>query len=123
MVTVKQGHERDGKGLQPLVEGLQGGFSADGIAEEDRQKVDHLIASETSPRKAYTLADFGQDIVPAQMRRHQHDFSEPGRGRGNGCGRGLDDYRSIGDTSHRYLLERFGLFFPLKEAHFYPCLL
>ncbi len=57
------------------------------------------------------------------MRRHQHDFSEPGRGRGNGCGRGLDDYRSIGDTGHMYLLERLGVFFPLKEAHFYPCLL
>ncbi len=59
LVTVKESHEGDRKGLEPLVEGFQGGFSADGIAEENREKIDDLVVPETTPRKAYTLADLG----------------------------------------------------------------
>jgi len=119
----RPGHERDGKRLEPLVKRLQRAFATDGIAEKHREKVDHLIANASPPRKTHPLTDPGEDTVLAQMRRHQHDFAKPGRGRGNGCSRGLDDYRSISDTGHTYLLEGMGLFFPLKEAHFYSCLL
>ncbi len=59
LVTVKESHEGDRKGLEPLVEGFQGGFPADGIAEENREKIDDLVVPETTPRKAYTLADLG----------------------------------------------------------------
>ncbi len=37
-ITLKQRHEGNGKRLQPLVEGLQCAFTADGIAEENRLK-------------------------------------------------------------------------------------
>jgi hypothetical protein len=30
------------------------------------------------------------------------------------------ELHTIGDTGHMCLLQRMGLFFPLKEAHFYP---
>src|SRR5579885_420842 len=50
-------HERDGKGLKPLVERLQRAFPAHGVAEEDHEKVDGLVASEAPPRKAHLLGD------------------------------------------------------------------
>jgi hypothetical protein len=105
VVSFKQRHERTRKGLKPLVEGLQGAFPADGIAEEHREKIDHLIAPEAPPRKTHALSDFGQNIVLAQVCSHQHHFSKPGRGRGDGLGRGLDLHRSIGDTGHMCLLD------------------
>src|SRR2546421_9589709 len=52
------------------------------------------------------------------MRRHQHDFSEPGRGRGSTLRRGLDTHRSISDTSHRCLLEGMELIFPSQRGTF-----
>ena len=118
LVPLKQGHERDGKGLEPLVEGLQGAFPADGVPEEDHQKIDHLVASEAPPRKTHPLIDLSQDSVLAQMRRHQYHFAKPGGGRGNALGRGLDDYRSIGDTGHMYLLEGMGCF-SLSKRHIF----
>jgi hypothetical protein len=48
-------------------------------------------------------------------------LAEPGGGRGNRLGRGLDDCRSIGDTGHMCLLERIEWSFPLKETHSYAC--
>src|SRR5712691_951367 len=38
----RPGHEGNRKGLEPLVERLQGAFPTDGVAEEDRQKIDQL---------------------------------------------------------------------------------
>jgi hypothetical protein len=58
---------------------LQCAFPADGIPEEDRKKVDHLVVPETPPGKVYTLTDLGQDMVLPKMRSYQHDFSEPTR--------------------------------------------
>ena len=80
LVTLKQGHEGDGKGLEPLVEGLQRAFSADGIAEEDRKKIDHLVVPEAPPRKAHLLADLGQDTVLAKMRRRSARLRQTRKG-------------------------------------------
>jgi len=41
-ITLKQGHERDGKRLEPLVKRLQRAFSTDGIPEKDCEKIDEL---------------------------------------------------------------------------------
>ena len=53
----RPGHEGDGKGLEPLVEGLQSAFPADGVPEEHHEKIDHLVASEAPSCKADSLAD------------------------------------------------------------------
>lgn len=37
-VTLKQGHERDGKGLKPRVERLQGAFPADSVPKRTTRK-------------------------------------------------------------------------------------
>ena len=80
LVTVKQGHEGRGKGLHPLVEGFQRAFTADGIAEEDGEKVDDLVAPEAPPRKAHALTDGGQDTLLPKMLDDQRGFAKP-RGR------------------------------------------
>ena len=78
-VTLKQGHERPCKGLKSLVEHFQGAFPADGIAEEDRQKVDHLVVPEAPSCKGYPLADLGQDAMLPQLLDDQHRFAKPRR--------------------------------------------
>src|SRR6266581_1431028 len=105
-VTVKQGHERDRKGLQSFVEGFQGAFTTDGVPEKDREKVDHLVVPEAPPRHPRTHSQIlvRTRLVP-KMLDDQGDFAKPGGRRGDRLARGLDDYRSIGDTVHMYLLE------------------
>ena len=44
----RPGHERDGKRLEPLVELFQRAFSADGVAKEHRQKIDHRIRGQNA---------------------------------------------------------------------------
>src|SRR6266700_5469375 len=105
LVTVKQGHERGRKRLQSVVEGFQCAFTTDSVPEEDRKKVDHLVVPEAPPRKAHALTDLDQDALLAKMLDDQGDFAKPGGRRGDRLARGLDDYRSIGDTVHMYLLE------------------
>ena len=97
----KEGHERNGKRLEVLVELLQDAFCADGIAEEHGEKVDHLVVPEAPSGKTYALGDFAQNVVLAKMSRHQHDFSEPGRGR---CNRPLHEpgLRSLPALVHRH---------------------
>jgi hypothetical protein len=75
----RPGHEGDRKGLEPLVEGLQGAFSTDGIPEEDREKIDDLVANASPPRKTHPFADLGQDTVLAKISDEQHNFAKPGR--------------------------------------------
>jgi hypothetical protein len=93
-----------------------------GVAEEHRQKIDHLIPSEPLPCKANLLIDFVENAVLPKVRRQQHKFSEPRRRCGNRCARGLDTDRSIGDTGHRCAsLRKRICFFLLKKAHGYLC--
>jgi hypothetical protein len=41
--------------MQVLVEGLQRTFTANGVTEEHRHKIDDLIVPETSPSKVHLL--------------------------------------------------------------------
>ncbi len=82
MITLKQGHKRSRKGLEPLVELLQGAFATDGIAEEHSEKVDHLVVSEAPSRKAHPFADLAENIVLAKSADEEHPFAKPARGEG-----------------------------------------
>ncbi len=62
--------------MQPLVEGLQRAFTADGIAKENREKVNHFVVSEASPPEAHALTELTQDALLAQMLNDEHDFLE-----------------------------------------------
>src|SRR5207245_7752689 len=63
----EKGHEGRGVGMQALVEAFEGPFAADGVAEEHRDKVDHLIAPEAPPGKAHVLGDGIQDALLAKI--------------------------------------------------------
>ncbi len=119
LITVKQGHEGRGKGLQPLVEGFQRAFTADGVAEEDGEKVDDLIVPEAPPRKAHALTDGGKDALLTKMLDDQSGFAKPGGRHEDGLGRSLDDHRSIGDTVHRCLLDESCFVLPSQRGTFY----
>jgi hypothetical protein len=93
--------EREGKqGLQALVKGFQRAFATDSISEEHSHKIDHLVLTATATGEAHALTNSIKDSLPAKMLDEQSDFAEPRRRRGHGLGRGLDDHRSIDDTSH-----------------------
>src|SRR5260221_2762509 len=55
------------KGLQPFVEDFQRAFTADGVAEEDREKVDDLVVPQAPPCKAHALTDGGKDALLTKM--------------------------------------------------------
>src|SRR5258707_15003220 len=44
-----------------VVEGFEGAFATDGVAEEDRQKVDHLVVPKAPPCKTDALIDGSKD--------------------------------------------------------------
>ncbi len=63
MVTLKQRHERNGERLKSLVECFQGALPTDGIAEENREKIDDLVAPEAPPCKTHTLIDLTENTM------------------------------------------------------------
>lgn len=67
--------------MHGLVERFQGPLAADGIAEEHREKVEHVVASEPSSRKTHLLADLVQEPLFTEMGGHHSDFAQPGRSR------------------------------------------
>jgi hypothetical protein len=71
---VEQGHEGPSPGNQPFIKGFESAFAADRVAEEDRQKVDHLVVPKAPPCEAYSLIDGSQDPLLTQVRAYQHDF-------------------------------------------------
>ncbi len=52
-------------------------FATDGVAEEDREKVDDLIATEAAAGKTHALADGCEHPLLAQVARHKRDFAQP----------------------------------------------
>ncbi len=60
-----------------VVEGFEGAFATDGVAEEDRQKVDHLVVPKTPPCKADALIDGRKDPLLAQLLDNKHSFPQP----------------------------------------------
>ena len=53
LIPPKERHERDRKGLEPLVKRFEGALGAYGIPEKNRQKIDDLVLSEAAAGKAH----------------------------------------------------------------------
>jgi hypothetical protein len=75
----EQRHERLGKGVQPVEEGLQGPFTADGIAKQQREKVQHLIVSEPLPHQVDLRTERFEQAMATQIASDEDTFSTPGR--------------------------------------------
>src|SRR5713226_5167843 len=73
----EQGHEGLRPGHQSFIEGFEGAFAADRVAEEDRQKVNHLVAPKAPPCKADPFIDGGEDPLLAQVLDKKHYFPQP----------------------------------------------
>src|SRR5215469_9405683 len=69
-------------------------------------EIQHVVASEPPARKTHALTDLVEDSLLLQVRCDQSHFTQPRWGCSLRFRRGLDMYRSIGDTTHVCLLER-----------------
>src|SRR5260221_10513420 len=62
--------------MQMLVESFQCAFATDGVAEEDGEKVDHLVVSEATASKAHLRVDSVEDALLAKIGDDQRDLLE-----------------------------------------------
>ncbi len=123
-IAVEQRHKRGRKRREPLIEGFERAFGTDGVPQEHDDKVNEVILPEVTPGEARSLHNARKQALTFQKVCHHGHFAEPGWRRGNRLRRGLDVDRKIGDTDQWSSLNHGNVsFFPLKEAHFYTCLL
>jgi len=102
-LALEQGHEGLRKRQELLIERLKRALAADGITEEDGQKIDDLVVPETAGQ-VHLRTDGRKDALFAQIGDEQRDLPEPGGCRGDRLRRHLDAHRRISDTVHIYLL-------------------
>jgi len=62
-MATKQSHEWLGKRQQPLVKGQQGGFARKSIANQDGDKIDHVILAKASSGETHLLLDSFEDAL------------------------------------------------------------
>src|SRR5262249_53677116 len=79
LVAAKKRHKGLGKGGESVNEGLDGWFAANGIAKQERHKVDDVKGASAPTRQPYLLADGVEMPLPREMPCQDHDFGEPGR--------------------------------------------
>jgi len=66
-------HERGSEGVDTLIEGFQGAFTADGVAQQHDHKVDHVVMAEPTPGEAHLLLNRRKHAhVPKIVRGHGH---------------------------------------------------
>jgi hypothetical protein len=100
LLSSEEGHEASGKGLQALVVGFERSLTADSVAQQHRDKVDHLIAPEAVTGKTHTLTDGIKDTLSPKIVDNEGNFPQPTGSRRNRLRRGLDTDRRISDTGH-----------------------
>jgi hypothetical protein len=100
-LAVEQRHEWLLPRLQRLIDGFQGAFAADRVAEQDGHKVEDFVASEAAAGKADSARVMASRTrLFAQVSNNENHFSKPGRGQWGGAFRGLDADGRIRDTGH-----------------------
>jgi hypothetical protein len=76
-IASEQGHECRGKRPQAVVECFEGRFSAECVANENRDKIDCLIVTEALTSKADLLCNGVKKTEVSQMMRDDGDLSKP----------------------------------------------
>ena len=79
-LAAKEGHEGLGKWGETITKIEQGRFSAEGIANEHGDEIDHFIGAKSGTSKAHPLLKRFQETGLGQHLRHDGGFSKPGRG-------------------------------------------
>src|SRR3989440_5374809 len=100
LLADKEGHEGGGKRLKALIEGLEGAFPAQRIAQEYGDKIDDVIGPHAPTGQAHPLADGLEHAQVGEILRPQAHFAKPlGQG-GNRERRGLDFDGRMCHTRH-----------------------
>jgi hypothetical protein len=81
LVTAEERHEGTGKGSKALKEGFEGRFSASGIAKQERDEVNHVVAASPTASEPHTLADGVKETPLRDVAGQDNHLGEPG---GNG---------------------------------------
>jgi hypothetical protein len=102
--ALEEGHERGGKRLEAVTEGLQRPFATDGRAKQQRQKVEDLVATKPSPRQAHLSAEGFEKSLTAQIAGDKDNFGKPGGNRRLGSRRGVDVHTRMWYGAHDDLL-------------------
>src|SRR5258708_12445017 len=76
-IASKQRHECCLERLYSLKEVSEGPFSADGIADQQHEKIDGFIRSEASAHQAHLLREGRNSPFLLQVARNDDDFSKP----------------------------------------------
>src|SRR5229473_1721792 len=97
----EQSHKRRRKRLQALVIGRQRRFSAECVADQHDEKVDHLIGPEPFAGETHTLRDVRKQALTGQGVGDEGNFAKPGRHRRDRRGFGLNAHRGWVIGTHR----------------------
>src|SRR6266851_5434495 len=99
-VAAKEGHERLGKRGESFIKGQQGGFAGKGIADQDGNKIDHVVLTKACAGEAHLfLDDFEDSLMGKNLSKGSH-FSHPGRSRGLRFRGNLDRDRRMRHTTN-----------------------
>jgi hypothetical protein len=79
-VSSEQRHERDGERLETLVEGFEGCFPAQCIANEYRYEVDYVVLTKAPTGEADSFCHGLEQTLFAQMSCDDRYLPEPRRG-------------------------------------------
>jgi hypothetical protein len=88
--SLEECHEHVGKWSQTCIKGLEAGFTAEGIADEHRDKVDQIVVIKPSASKSHLRFDEVHQTIRFEDLSHKSDFSEPTRRGGSGFWGNLD---------------------------------
>ena len=78
-VSIEERHEHLGKWSQTCIKGLQGGFTAQRIADEHRHKINQIVVIKPSASKSHLRLDEVHQTIRFEDLSHNGDFSEPTR--------------------------------------------
>src|SRR2546426_12834635 len=95
LVSTKEGHERPGKWGKPFIKGPQGGFARNCVADQDGDKIDHVVLAEAGAGETHLVLDRVQDSRVSEDLSKGYYLSHPGRGRGLRFRSNLDCYCSM----------------------------
>ena len=76
-VTPEECQEGGGEGREPGEERLQRLLATDGIAEQERDAVNHVVVADSTAGKAHLLGEVVQEAAPLEVARDDGDFREP----------------------------------------------
>src|SRR5438034_5639028 len=85
-MAAKERHEDLGKRQKTFIKGFQRGFTAHGIANEHRDKVNHVVEAKSGASKPHSLLDGFEHPKRGEHMSQNGHLTKPGGSGGNGFG-------------------------------------